>query len=240
MSIGKLAFFHNPPKPNDIFRIVSIEMLPEKRSAIVTYQIIGLDKIITKNLAEVYETDIDAFSKHDAKYIGFLYGKLNNSTQELLRLLPANSNSAPISFTPAVFLLGIISTSLLVLSNLVGPKIITFANYEFNAGLLFFPAILITSDITTEVYGFRASRLIIWLAFLGNIIITIGTNIIVTLPHAQIWQDQGAYEIVFNSSARTLYQFSFLNYLNEFRETHLYAAINIALRRLALKFICLI
>ena len=192
-------------KDNDcVFRLVAIEMHPQKRNASLTFQVIGVNKVITKNLSQVYNDDIEGFSKYDARYIGFLYGNLNSPTDEFLRLIPSNSNSAPKILTAKVFFLALLSTSFLILSNLVGPKITTVFEYEFNAGLLFFPIILIISDITTEVYGYKVNRMLIWLAFMGNAIIALGVYLVVMLPSAKVWGNQEAYKIVFNFSLRTL------------------------------------
>ena len=96
----------------------------------------------------------------------------------------------------------------LVCSNLIGPGKITQINapivgtLRFGAGIMFFPISFIFGDILTEVYGYAASRRVIWAGFVGLAFASLMAWVIVTLPPAPEWHDQTAYQLVFGSTGR--------------------------------------
>ena len=96
----------------------------------------------------------------------------------------------------------------LVCSNLIGPGKITQINapivgvLTFGAGIMFFPISFIFGDILTEVYGYAASRRVIWAGFVGLAVASLMAWVIVTLPPAPEWHDQAAYQSVFGSTGR--------------------------------------
>ena len=96
----------------------------------------------------------------------------------------------------------------LVCSNLIGPGKITQINapivgtLTFGAGIMFFPISFIFGDILTEVYGYAASRRVIWAGFVGLAFASLMAWVIVTLPPAPEWHDQTAYQSVFGSTGR--------------------------------------
>ena len=96
----------------------------------------------------------------------------------------------------------------LVCSNLIGPGKITQINapivgvLTFGAGIMFFPISFIFGDILTEVYGYAASRRVIWAGFAGLAFASVMAWVIVALPPAPKWHDQAAYQSVFGSTGR--------------------------------------
>ena len=96
----------------------------------------------------------------------------------------------------------------LVCSNLIGPGKITQLNapivgaLTFGAGIMFFPISFIFGDILTEVYGYAASRRVIWAGFIGLAFASLMAWVIVILPPAPEWRDQAAYQSVFGSTGR--------------------------------------
>ena len=96
----------------------------------------------------------------------------------------------------------------LVCSNLIGPGKITQINapivgmLTFGAGIMFFPISFIFGDILTEVYGYAASRRVIWAGFAGLAFASVMAWVIVALPPAPEWRDQAAYQSVFGSTGR--------------------------------------
>lgn len=96
----------------------------------------------------------------------------------------------------------------LVCSNLIGPGKVTqieapiLGTLTFGAGVLFFPISFIFGDILTEVYGYAASRRVIWAGFAGLAFASLMAWMIVALPPAPFWHDQSAYETAFGSTWR--------------------------------------
>lgn len=98
--------------------------------------------------------------------------------------------------------------TVLVCSNLIGPAKVSQIDLPllgvltFGAGVLFFPISFIFGDILTEVYGYAASRRVIWAGFAGLAFASFMAWMIVALPPAPFWQNQEAYEIAFGSTWR--------------------------------------
>ena len=96
----------------------------------------------------------------------------------------------------------------LVCSNLIGPSKVTqidaplLGTLTFGAGVLFFPISFIFGDILTEVYGYAASRRVIWAGFAGLTFASLMAWMIVALPPAPYWHNQDAYEVAFGSTWR--------------------------------------
>jgi queuosine precursor transporter len=96
----------------------------------------------------------------------------------------------------------------LVCSNIIGPGKITEVHVPilgaltFGAGIMFFPISFIFGDIMTEVYGYAASRRVIWTGFICLAFASLMAWVIVALPPAPEWHDQAAYQSVFGSTAR--------------------------------------
>ena len=96
----------------------------------------------------------------------------------------------------------------LVCSNLIGPAKVTqidaplLGTLTFGAGVLFFPISFIFGDILTEVYGYAASRRVIWAGFAGLAFASLMAWMIVALPPAPFWNNQQEYEVAFGSTWR--------------------------------------
>ncbi len=98
--------------------------------------------------------------------------------------------------------------TVLVCSNLIGPAKISqmdlplVGTLTFGAGVLFFPISYVFGDILTEVYGYARSRRVIWTGFAALAFAAVMAWVIVKLPPAPFWSNQGAYEIAFGSTWR--------------------------------------
>ena len=98
--------------------------------------------------------------------------------------------------------------AVLLCSNLVGPAKIAQLEFPiigaitFGAGVLFFPISYVFGDILTEVYGYSRARKVIWAGFGALAFASVMSAVIVALPPAPQWQNQGAYEIAFGSTWR--------------------------------------
>jgi uncharacterized integral membrane protein (TIGR00697 family) len=98
--------------------------------------------------------------------------------------------------------------TVLVCSNLIGPAKVTQIDaplvgmLTFGAGVLFFPISFIFGDILTEVYGYSASRRVIWAGFAGLAFASLMAWMVVALPPAPFWNNQHEYEVAFGSTWR--------------------------------------
>jgi uncharacterized integral membrane protein (TIGR00697 family) len=85
---------------------------------------------------------------------------------------------------------------ILLISNLVGAKIIALGPLRFGGGNLLFPFTYIFGDVFAEVYGYAGSRRAIWLGFFASFLMALICAAIVALPPAPEFHQQRAYEVV--------------------------------------------
>ncbi|HEY0785117.1 MAG TPA: queuosine precursor transporter [Acidobacteriaceae bacterium] len=85
----------------------------------------------------------------------------------------------------------------LLISNLVGPKICQIGPLKVAGAQLLFPITYICGDIFTEVYGYAACRRAIWLGFFAMGLLSVMGAIAVALPPAPDWPNQQAFATVF-------------------------------------------
>jgi queuosine precursor transporter len=98
--------------------------------------------------------------------------------------------------------------TVLVCSNIIGPGKVTqitipiYGAITFGAGIMFFPISFIFGDILTEVYGYAASRRVIWTGFVGLAFASVMAWVVVKMPPAPEWHDQAVYDTAFGNAWR--------------------------------------
>ncbi|MEJ2194578.1 MAG: queuosine precursor transporter, partial [Ignavibacteriaceae bacterium] len=93
--------------------------------------------------------------------------------------------------------------TILLCSNIIGAeKVVSIAGFSFGAGILFFPISYFFNDILTEVYGYARSRKVVWAGFAAMGFASFMSWVVVSLPPAQGWIHQAAYEVVFGQTPR--------------------------------------
>jgi len=100
----------------------------------------------------------------------------------------------------------------LITSNLASIKLLSFFGTIFDAGTILFPITYIFGDVLTEVYGFKKTRIIIWLGFACNFFMVLVMYLMVRLPPCIDWQGQKAFETIFDFAPRIVIA-SFCAYL---------------------------
>ena len=85
----------------------------------------------------------------------------------------------------------------LLVSNLVGPKVTAIGPFRVSGAQLLFPVTYIFGDVFTEVYGYAASRRAIWIGFFASALLSVMGLFAVWLPAAPGWPDQKAFATVF-------------------------------------------
>ncbi len=85
----------------------------------------------------------------------------------------------------------------LLVSNLIGQKITAVGPFRISGAQLLFPVTYIFGDVFTEVYGYAASRRVIWIGFFASALLSAMGMFAVWLPPAPGWGGQEAFETVF-------------------------------------------
>lgn len=99
----------------------------------------------------------------------------------------------------------------LLLSNIIGAGKVAsldvpgFGTWIFGAGILFFPLGYVLGDVLTEVYGYARARRCIWAGFGAMLFMALMSWVVVSLPPADGWTGQAAYEQVFGQVPRIVF-----------------------------------
>ena len=123
--------------------------------------------------------------------------------------------------------------AILLLSNVIGaakPAVFDlplFGPQILGAGIFFFPISYIIGDVLTEVYGYARARRCIWVGFGALTFMAFMSWIVVALPPAPDWPNQGAYEAVFGSTWRIVIASITAFWLGEFVNSFVLARMKV-------------
>src|SRR5688572_3770159 len=110
-----------------------------------------------------------------------------------------------------VLIVAIFVTCLLT-ANIIAVKLVDVFGLVVPAAVIIFPVSYIFGDVLTEVYGYSASRRVIWLGFICNFLMVFAIWIGDLLPSASFWTGQEAYQTILGYAPRILIA-SFIAYL---------------------------
>lgn len=99
-------------------------------------------------------------------------------------------------------LLGIVFCVCLVAANFLEAKVVRLGPLAITAGMIVFPVSYIINDCIAEVWGFRKSRLIIWMGFLMNFMVVGLGQMAVMMPAAPFWEGEESFNFVFGLAPR--------------------------------------
>lgn len=93
----------------------------------------------------------------------------------------------------------------LVISNIITSKQVLLPFGITMTGAVFiFPITYILSDLFSEVYGYRWSRISCYLAFAANLFAVLVFSLVIATPAPDYWNNQAAYEVVLGNTPRVL------------------------------------
>jgi len=81
----------------------------------------------------------------------------------------------------------------LILSNILAAKMVRLGPFVFDGGTLLFPLSYIFGDVLTEVYGYKASRKVIWTGLAMLLVMSFNIWLIGALPADPSWEYQEDY-----------------------------------------------
>lgn len=112
-------------------------------------------------------------------------------------------NDSP-RLTVPFLVLGILFCVCLIVANIVEIKTVDIGFATVTAGMVVFPLSYIINDCIVEVYGFRRAKLVIWLGFAANLLVTLMLQLAIVLPGASTWHSQEAMEAIYGGTPRIL------------------------------------
>jgi hypothetical protein len=116
----------------------------------------------------------------------------------------------------------------LLAANTIAAKLVVVGGLTLTAGIVIFPISYVLGDVLTEVWGYAATRRVIWLGFACNALLVLAIWLGGELPPAPFWRGQGAYQEILGHAPRILAA-SFVAYLvGEFANAFVLAKLKIA------------
>jgi queuosine precursor transporter len=210
---------------NHLYRIVSVDdSYQDTGRVFVKVQVTGKAKTFDRSVNELYDREwLEKFSHEDVAHIAALYTAEHTQNLDLIKRFPKKTAAIKSS----VVIVGILFTAFLILSNLTAFKLAAMGSLVFPAGLIFFPLTYVFDDILTEVYGFKISRRIIWLALLANTIVFVGTWLTIYLTPAADWHAQEAYATVYQATLRVFIASTVSYFFGEFANSIILARLKV-------------
>jgi uncharacterized integral membrane protein (TIGR00697 family) len=126
--------------------------------------------------------------------------------------------------------LGMVFVGLLLTANVLGPKPLLLGKFIVPAGSVIFPMTYLVGVIITEVYGFAASRKVIWIALICNLFMALAIKVAIFLPYTPEWPGQDAYSTVLGTSSRLMVVSVFTYFIGELLNAYVVSSLKIKLK----------
>jgi queuosine precursor transporter len=129
--------------------------------------------------------------------------------------------------SPIFLLLTCLFVTCLLISNIIAGKIAQFFGQPLPAAVIVFPLAYIFGDVLTEVYGYERARLVIWIGFAANLLMSALFMITIRLPYPDFWKNQAAYTAVLGLTPRLVLASSVGYWGGEFANSFVLSQIKI-------------
>ena len=119
---------------------------------------------------------------------------------------------------------------ILLISNIASVKLVSLWHFTFDGGTLIFPLSYIFGDILTEVYGYSASRKVIWTGFVSAGLMVLILWLVGLLPSpAGEWtpEQQSAYSVILLAESRIIGASLIAYFAGEFSNSYVLAKLKI-------------
>ncbi len=93
-------------------------------------------------------------------------------------------------------MIAMLFVGLLIISNIGATKLIAVGPLITDGGAFLFPLVYLTGDVLSEVYGFRATRRVIFMGFGMSVLAAVTFLAVQYSPPADAWPNQEAFEAV--------------------------------------------
>lgn len=102
--------------------------------------------------------------------------------------------------------LTVVFVSAMLISNIITTKQLQFPfGITMTGAIVIFPITYILSDVFSECYGYKWSRITCYLAFAMNLLMVGVFTLTISLPAPGYWGDQEAYKTVLGNTPRVLF-----------------------------------
>ena len=90
----------------------------------------------------------------------------------------------------------------LITANVLETKQMAFGPISITGGLIVFPVSYIINDCVCEVWGYRKTRLLIWLGFCMNVLFVMFGALCDAIPGASYWDNKAGFHAIFGLAPR--------------------------------------
>jgi uncharacterized integral membrane protein (TIGR00697 family) len=128
----------------------------------------------------------------------------------------------------------------LIVSNVLSAKIFNlFGFVDLPSGILIFPLAYLFGDMLTEVYGYAASRRVIWTGFISLIFFIAFTTLAIHLPPSAGWTLQTDFASIFSHMPRIVIASIVAYFCGEFVNSYIVAKMKVRAKGkgMALRFV---
>lgn len=142
------------------------------------------------------------------------------------------------------FITGIF-TAILLISNTLDTKLITFGTFNLPfgtlqltlpCGVILFPLAYLFGDVLTEVYGYASSRKVIWTGFISLLLMTLMYEVARLLPADPSWEHQEAFQSIFQHLPEIVIASITAYFVGEFCNSYVLAKIKLRMKGRAMSF----
>lgn len=103
-----------------------------------------------------------------------------------------------------MFLTLLFVVSLLISNIITSKQVLLPFNITMTGAVFIFPITYVLSDVFSEVYGYKWSRITCYLAFLFNLFMVIIFSLVIVTPAPDYWTNQEAFQTVLGNTPRIL------------------------------------
>jgi uncharacterized integral membrane protein (TIGR00697 family) len=135
--------------------------------------------------------------------------------------------------------IAVLFAATLLISNTLEAKMFMLGDLVFPAGIILFPLAYLFGDVLTEVYGYNASRKVIWSGFAALALMVVFYELASVLPPAPFWKSQEAFDATLSQVPRIVAA-SMIAYLcGEFVNSYIVAKMKVKMagRKMWLRFL---
>ena len=90
----------------------------------------------------------------------------------------------------------------LITANVLETKQMSFGPISITGGIIVFPISYIINDCVCEVWGYRKTRMLIWLGFFMNFLFGVFAAICDAIPGAPYWDNDAGFHAIFGLAPR--------------------------------------
>ena len=130
-------------------------------------------------------------------------------------------------------------TATLLIANTLDNKVFALGSLALPSGIIVFPAAYLAGDLLTEVYGYAASRKVIWTGFASLLLMVLCYEAARLLPPAPFWKDQDAYIAILGRVPRIVAASITAYFAGEFCNSYVLAKIKVKMqgKAMSLRFV---